>query len=75
MAQMRMVTRKRRTGEPESGLVRLIDDSTGEYLHESEVGQTSTLLFAWVGLVAAAMVLEATTIALGGSWPYRRVPA
>ena len=51
--------------------IRLINPSTGRYLHLSGKGEVSGTTYAWRGFVKQARVLRDRAQTRGEEWPYR----
>lgn len=56
------------------GKVRLIDPSTGEFLHQSGTDTTPSLRWSWLGFLRQAAVLQKRAHARGEPWPYHPIP-
>ena len=51
--------------------IRLINPSTGRYLHLSGRGEVSGTAYAWRGFIKQARVLRDRAKSRGEEWPYR----
>lgn len=55
-------------------MVRLYDESTGNFLHLSGVGSTKDINESWLGYQRQAQCLQARAEAADHAWPYKTAP-